>query len=83
MNALTLRQLTVPRYAMRKDEVATSLGISPSTFQTWVDGGLMPKGKKIRGVVLWDCRRVEMAWQRLLEDPDQEMPEPEWGDEPA
>ena len=48
----TLRSLSLPRFALRRDEVAASLAISPSRFDNWRQDGLMPAGRKIGGVVL-------------------------------
>jgi predicted DNA-binding transcriptional regulator AlpA len=61
------REIMIPCLALRRETVAASLGISPSTFDTWVGEGLMPKGKKIRGVVLWDYTEIKAAWYRLSE----------------
>jgi len=83
MNAPTLRDRTVPRFALRRDEVAAALGISVSTFNTWVDEGKMPKPHRIGGIVLWDTERVFDAWRRLIEDPMPVEEGLEWGDDPA
>lgn len=61
----TLRSLSLPRFAFRRDEVAASLAISPSLFDNWVDDGLMPQGRKIGGVMLWDVECIRIAWQAL------------------
>ncbi|SCB53086.1 helix-turn-helix transcriptional regulator [Rhizobium lusitanum] len=63
----TLRSLSLPRFALRRDEVAASLAISPSLFDSWVHEGLMPEGRKIGGVVLWDTELIRAAWQALNE----------------
>ncbi|MGO4513970.1 helix-turn-helix transcriptional regulator [Bradyrhizobium sp. 2TAF36] len=59
------RLMSVPRFALRRDEAAASLGVSTTTFQGWCDSGRMPKGRKIDGVVLWDTGEVLEAWERL------------------
>jgi predicted DNA-binding transcriptional regulator AlpA len=60
-----LRQLSLPRFALRRDEAAASLSIHPSTFDEWVNDGRMPKGHKIGGVVLWDTEEIRSAWVDL------------------
>lgn len=74
MAGATLRSLSLPRFALRRDEAAASLAISPSLFDAWVDQGRMPKGKRIGGVMLWDAERIRAAWSALV---DAEEPKPE------
>jgi len=59
------RELSLPRFAMRRDEAAASLGVSVTKFDEWCNDGRMPKGRKIDGVVLWDTEEVRDAWMRL------------------
>ena len=70
----TLRSLSLPRFALRRDEAAASLAISPASFDVWVANGIMPRGKKVRGVMLWDAERIRMAWLELVEADE---PEPD------
>lgn len=65
MNASSLRKVTIPRHALRKDEAAASLGISSGLFDKWVKDGMMPQGHKIGGVVLWDADELGNAWVTL------------------
>lgn len=74
MAGATLRSLSLPRFALRRDEAAASLAISPSLFDAWVEQGRMPKGKRIGGVMLWDAERVRSAWLVLA---DAEEPGPD------
>lgn len=67
MAASSLRELSIPRFALRRDEAAASLAISPSTFDNWVGEGRMPKGRKIGGVTLWDAESIRSAWLNLAE----------------
>lgn len=55
----------MPRYALRREEAATALSISPSLFDQWIHLGLLPKGRKIRGVVLWDAEEIRHAWYTI------------------
>lgn len=63
----TLRSLSLPRFALRRDEAAASLAISPSSFDVWVANGMMPRGKRVRGMMLWDVERIRAAWLELVE----------------
>ncbi|MUO86750.1 helix-turn-helix transcriptional regulator [Agrobacterium vitis] len=67
----SLREISIPRFALRRDEAAASLAISPSTFDNWVNDGKMPKGRKIGGIVLYDAESIRTAWHTLAEiEPD-------------
>ncbi|CUX23083.1 conserved hypothetical protein [Agrobacterium deltaense Zutra 3/1] len=72
MGAASLREQSIPRFALRRDEAAASLAISPSLFDNWVDEGKMPKGRKVGRVVLWDTESIRSAWLALADgEPDQ------------
>ncbi|MVA36111.1 helix-turn-helix transcriptional regulator [Agrobacterium vitis] len=67
----SLREISIPRFALRRDEAAASLAISPSTFDNWVNEGKMPKGRKIGGIVLYDAESIRTAWHTLADiEPD-------------
>ncbi|TFV41368.1 XRE family transcriptional regulator [Bradyrhizobium niftali] len=70
--ALSPRAASAPRFAMRRDEAAASVAVSPSKFDEWVKDGRMPKGRKIDGVVLWDVGQVREAWEALRDNPADE-----------
>jgi predicted DNA-binding transcriptional regulator AlpA len=59
------RESSLPRFALRRDEAAASLGVSVTKFDEWCGDGRMPKGRKIDGVVLWDTEEIRDAWNRL------------------
>jgi predicted DNA-binding transcriptional regulator AlpA len=63
--SLSPRDLSLPRFALRRDEAAASLAVSTTKWDEWVAEGRMPKGRKIDGVVLWDTQEVREAWERL------------------
>jgi hypothetical protein len=67
--ALSLRSISVPRFAVRRDEAAAAFGISETTWDHWVAIGRMPPGRKIDGVRLWDVGEIFRAWV-LLRDQD-------------
>jgi predicted DNA-binding transcriptional regulator AlpA len=52
------RTLSIPRFALRRDEAAASVAISPTLFDEWIRLKRMPKGRKIGGVVLWDTQAL-------------------------
>lgn len=72
MRATSLREASIPRFALKRDEAAASLAISASLFDIWVKDGKMPKGRKIGGVVLWDTEQVREYWTRLRDEPEEE-----------
>jgi predicted DNA-binding transcriptional regulator AlpA len=59
------RDLSLPRFALRREEAAASVAVSGTKFGEWVGDGRMPKGRKIDGVTLWDVSEVRDAWERL------------------
>jgi len=61
----TLREASLPRFAMRREEAAASLGVSPTKFDEWCDDGRMPQGRKIDGLKLWDTDEVRDHWQAM------------------
>jgi hypothetical protein len=61
----SLRVASLPRFAVRRDEAAASLGVSETKFDHWVETARMPKGRKIDGVRLWDVGELERAWVAL------------------
>jgi predicted DNA-binding transcriptional regulator AlpA len=63
--SLSPRDLSLPRFALRRDEAAASVGVSVSKYDEWCEDGRMPKGRKIDGVVLWDTQEVREAWEAL------------------
>jgi predicted DNA-binding transcriptional regulator AlpA len=65
MSALTPRELSLPRFALRRDEAAASLAISESTWDKWVEMKRMPAGYKIDGVMLWDSQEIREHWNKL------------------
>lgn len=79
MAGATLRSLSLPRFALRRDEAAAALAISPSTFDGWIRKGRLPEGKPIDGIVLWETERLRTAFQALM-DLDENTPDD--GDNP-
>jgi predicted DNA-binding transcriptional regulator AlpA len=63
--ALSPRDLSLPRFALRRREAAASLAVSETKFDEWCEDGRMPRGRKIDGVVLWDTQEIGEAWDAL------------------
>ena len=73
--AISTRILSLPRFALRRDEAASSVAISPTLFDEWIRLKRMPKGRKIGGVVLWDTQEVWECWCKIRdEDHDDQNP---------
>jgi putative DNA primase/helicase len=58
----------VPRRGLSRDEAAMYVGISPGKFDDLVADGRMPAPVKIDGRKLWDLRRIDVAFDALMED---------------
>ncbi|GJE01470.1 helix-turn-helix transcriptional regulator [Methylobacterium isbiliense] len=63
-----------PRRGLRREEAARYVGVSPSKFDTMVRDGRMPKPKRFDGCVVWDIRRLDLAWDALGGDDAEENP---------
>jgi hypothetical protein len=50
---------------LRRQEAAWYVGVSPSKFDDWVARRLMPPPKKQDGVVVWDRRSLDAAFDAL------------------
>jgi predicted DNA-binding transcriptional regulator AlpA len=59
------RETAWPR-GLRREAAADYVGVSPSHFDEWVKQGIMPKPKKIGGVVLWDRGALDDALDALF-----------------
>lgn len=57
-----------PRRGLRRDEAALYVGVSPSKFDQMVTDGRMPKPKRIDGCVVWDVRKLDLAWDEIDDD---------------
>jgi predicted DNA-binding transcriptional regulator AlpA len=61
--------LSYPPRGMRADRAAAYLGMSTSSFNRLVDDKLMPKGKLIGGMVIWDRLDLDAAFENF-KNPD-------------
>lgn len=65
MQTGSLREISLPRFAMRRDEAAASLGISATKFDELVADGRMPRAIKVDAMRLYDAEQVRDAWLRI------------------
>lgn len=57
-----------PRRGLRREDAAVYVGVSARQFVEWVSKGLMPKPKRVEGVVVWDRKRLDIFFEALPED---------------
>jgi predicted DNA-binding transcriptional regulator AlpA len=62
--------LSYPPRGMRANRAAAYLGMSTSSFNRLVDDKLMPSGKPIGGMVIWDRLELETAFENLNKPDD-------------
>lgn len=58
--------LLLPR-GFRREQAAEYVGVSPTKFDEWVREGVMPKPARRDGVVVWDRRALDAAFDALNE----------------
>ncbi|MGA7810840.1 helix-turn-helix transcriptional regulator [Bradyrhizobium sp.] len=68
------RSTSQPRRGLRRLEAAHYVGISPSTFDRWVEDGALPEPIRRGGVVLWDLRKLDVAFDALSGDAEDANP---------
>lgn len=68
-----MKQTTSWPRGLSRDQAATYLGISRSSFQKLVDSGVMPRGKRItKGRVVWDRAELDHHFDHIKEDAKEE-----------
>lgn len=50
---------------LRREAAAAYVGVSASKFDQWVAAGVMPQPKRRDGVVIWDRRALDTAFDEL------------------
>jgi len=50
---------------LRRPDAAAYVGVSPTKFDEWVARGVMPSPKRVDGVVIWDRRTLDAAFEEL------------------
>ena len=62
--------LSYPPRGMRADRAAAYLGMSTSSFNRLVDDELLPSGKTIGGMVIWDRLELDAAFENFSKPDD-------------
>lgn len=57
-----------PPRGLRRDAAARYVGVGTTKFDEWVERNLMPKGKLVDGVRVWDRFQLDMAFEDLPDD---------------
>jgi hypothetical protein len=72
MATLALKQMAIPlRRGLSRGEAAEYVGTGTTLFDRLVEEGIMPKGIKVFGRVIWDIRQLDPAMDRLFDlNPD-------------
>lgn len=65
-----LRQRTLPRRGLHREEAAIYVGVSATKFDAMVEDGRMPRPKRIDGRNVWDLRALDLAFDALPDDGD-------------
>lgn len=63
-----------PRRGLRREAAALFVGVSPTKFDEMVSDGRMPKPTRFDGCVVWDLRRLDLAWDALSGDDEGSNP---------
>ena len=59
------RAVSQPRRGLRRSEAASYIGVSQTTFDRWIEDGVMPKPIKRGGCAIWDIRKLDVAFDAL------------------
>lgn len=65
-----LRQRTLPRRGLHREEAALYIGVSATKFDEMVSDGRMPRPKRIDARNVWDLRALDLAFDALPDDGD-------------
>jgi predicted DNA-binding transcriptional regulator AlpA len=57
--------IPLPRRGLKLEEAANYIGIGRTKFQELVNGGRMPRPRKIDGRLIWDTRELDVAFDDL------------------
>lgn len=69
--AITLAgSLPLPKRGLSRAEAANYVGVGTSKFDEMVKDGRMPRPIRIDGRVIWDCRKLDLAFEELSSDGD-------------
>lgn len=68
------QDLAYPPRGLRRDAAARYVGVGTTKFDEWVERRLLPKGKLVDGIRLWDRWALDDAFPNL---PDAEEDSPD------
>lgn len=57
-----------PRRGLRREDAALVVGIKPRKFDALVGDGRMPKPIRVDGCVVWDIKKLDLAFDALMDD---------------
>lgn len=64
-NVTTPSLIVLTKIGFRRPAAATFVGVSPTTFDSWVKEDKMPRPYRIGGVVIWRGDQLVEAFNRL------------------
>lgn len=64
--------LAYPPRGLRAPRAAAYIGVSETSFLSLVAEGLMPKPKRVRGMVLWDRFELDIFFEKLAPEQQDE-----------
>jgi hypothetical protein len=64
------RVQTAPRRGLSRTEAAQYVGIGVTKFDELVDGGRMPKPRRVDGRKIWDVHELDLSFDSLPYDTD-------------
>lgn len=64
---------SLPPRGISRLAAAEYVGISPTKFDAMVDDGRMPKPKRADGRKLWDVRALDLAFDGLPDDGQEQL----------
>lgn len=67
-----------PRRGLRRPDAALYVGVSVRQFDEWVKEGQMPQPKRVGGVVVWDVRELDVAFDALGDDANADHTWDDW-----
>jgi predicted DNA-binding transcriptional regulator AlpA len=70
LNPALVRLEAPLRRGLRRFDAARYVGVSPSKFDELVKDGRMPRPKRLDSCVVWDVRRLDVAFDAIEGDDD-------------
>jgi predicted DNA-binding transcriptional regulator AlpA len=70
---------SLPPRGLSRTESAAYIGVSPSLFDELVKDGRMPRPKRINSRTIWDRRKLDAAFEAILDE--ESRPENPWDED--